>query len=158
LAQESSVRIGARHIQLNLTQSYRERASLTRDVPVGDGKEVVVASDSRLIAEQFAACSELDERVQSIFPVSVAIADKNPMVLRALEALLTGDIRFNLLLKESDGTRFLNSLAHHPVRLGVIGWELLAKNRGLQRHEESSRSCRNMEARRGRFPKQAFAS
>jgi len=124
LAQESSARIGAKHIQLNLAQSYRERVSLARDVSVGDGKEVVVANDSRLMAEQFAACSELDERVQSIFPVSIAIADKNPMVLRALEALLTGDSRFNLLLKESDGTRFLNLLAHHPVRLGVIGWEL----------------------------------
>jgi two-component system, NarL family, nitrate/nitrite response regulator NarP len=121
LAQESSARIGARNTQLNLTQSYRERASLVRDVPV---VEAVVAHDSCLMAEQFAASSELDERVQPIFPVSIAIADKNPMVLRALEALLTDDSRFNLLLKESDGTRFLNSLAHHPVRLGVIGWEL----------------------------------
>ena len=65
-----------------------------------------------------------DERVKSIFPVNIAIADKNPMVLNALEALLTKDRRFNLLLMASDGVQFLNSLAHHPVSLGVIGWEL----------------------------------
>jgi two-component system, NarL family, nitrate/nitrite response regulator NarP len=123
LAQESSARIGAKQTQVNLTQSYRERASLARDVPV-DVKEVMGANDAHLMTEQFGACRELAERVQSIFPVSIAIADKNPMVLRALEALLTSDRRFNLLLKESDGTRFLNALAHHPISLGVIGWEL----------------------------------
>ncbi|PZR93086.1 MAG: DNA-binding response regulator [Hyphomicrobiales bacterium] len=63
-------------------------------------------------------------RMQSIFPVNIAIADKNPMVLRALEALLAMDRRFNLLLMASDGTHFLSSLAHLPVSLGVIGWEL----------------------------------
>ncbi len=46
------------------------------------------------------------------------------MVLRALEALLAMDRRFNLLLKASDGAHFLSSLAHLPVSLGVIGWEL----------------------------------
>ena len=62
--------------------------------------------------------------MQSIFPVNIAVADKNPMVLRALEALLTPDRRFNLLLMASDGAHFLSSLAHLPVSLGVIGWEL----------------------------------
>ncbi|MGH9676635.1 MAG: hypothetical protein ACRD36_05995, partial [Candidatus Acidiferrum sp.] len=57
-------------------------------------------------------------RLQSIFPVNIAIADKNPMVLRALEALLTRDRRFNLLLMASDGAQFLSSLAQLPVSLG----------------------------------------
>ncbi|MGH6935510.1 MAG: hypothetical protein ACRED2_04870, partial [Methylocella sp.] len=57
-------------------------------------------------------------RLQSIFPVNIAIADKNPMVLRALEALLSLDRRFNLMLIASDGTHFLSSLAHLPVSLG----------------------------------------
>jgi two-component system, NarL family, nitrate/nitrite response regulator NarP len=61
---------------------------------------------------------------QPVFPVNIAIADKNPMVLRALEALLTRDRRFNLLLMTSDGAHFLNSLSDCPVSLGVIGWEL----------------------------------
>jgi len=65
-----------------------------------------------------------DERLQNIFPVNVAIADKNPMVLAALKALLTEDKRFNLLLMASDGEQFLNKLGRLPVGLGVIGWEL----------------------------------
>ena len=68
--------------------------------------------------------SEPSERARPIFPVNIAIADKNPMVLSAFEALLTRDRRFNLLLMASDGLHFLNSLTHLPVSLGVIGWEL----------------------------------
>ncbi|QBR72395.1 DNA-binding response regulator [Beijerinckiaceae bacterium] len=63
-------------------------------------------------------------RLQPTFPVNIAIADKNPMVLAALESLLTRDRRFNLLFMASDGEHFLNSLARLPVSLGVIGWEL----------------------------------
>jgi two-component system, NarL family, nitrate/nitrite response regulator NarP len=63
-------------------------------------------------------------RLQTTFPVNIAIADKNPMVLAALESLLTRDRRFNLLLMASDGEQFLNSLTRLPVSLGVIGWEL----------------------------------
>lgn len=65
-----------------------------------------------------------DERLQNVFPVNVAIADKNPMVLAALKALLTQDKRFNLLLMASDGEQFLNKVGRLPVSLGVIGWEL----------------------------------
>jgi two-component system, NarL family, nitrate/nitrite response regulator NarP len=65
-----------------------------------------------------------EERPQAVFPVNVAIADKNPMVLEALEALLTRDKRFNLLLTANDGERFLNRIGRLPVALGVIGWEL----------------------------------
>lgn len=73
---------------------------------------------------QYGRTSEPSERARPIFPVNIAIADKNPMVLSALEALLTRDRRFNLLLMASDGLHFLNSLTHLPVSLGVIGWEL----------------------------------
>jgi two-component system nitrate/nitrite response regulator NarP len=72
----------------------------------------------------FAGGVESSLPLQTIFPVNIAIADKNPMVLSALEALLTRDRRFNLLLMASDGVHFLNSLVHLPVSLGVIGWEL----------------------------------
>lgn len=65
-----------------------------------------------------------EERLQAVFPVNVAIADKNPMVLNALENLLTRDKRFNLLLTANDGERFLNKIGRLPVALGVIGWEL----------------------------------
>jgi two-component system nitrate/nitrite response regulator NarP len=73
---------------------------------------------------RFGSGAEPCGRLQTIFPVNIAIADKNPMVLSALEALLTRDRRFNLLLIASDGVHFLNSLVHLPVSLGVIGWEL----------------------------------
>lgn len=59
-----------------------------------------------------------------VFPVNIAIADKNPMVLAALEALLTRDKRFNLLLMAGDGERFLNAIGRLPISLAVIGWEL----------------------------------
>lgn len=75
-------------------------------------------------AAPFDKSSGHDERAQPAFPVNVAIADKNPMVLTALEALLTRDKRFNLLLTANDGERFLNMVGRLPVGLGVIGWEL----------------------------------
>ncbi len=75
-------------------------------------------------AARFESGGDFAIRAQASLPVNIAVADKNPMVLRALEALLTRDSRFNLLLTTSDGTQFLSSLARHPVSLGVIGWEL----------------------------------
>lgn len=134
MAQELSTRIGAKQIQMfgglpTLSQSHphREREShvigLTlnaNDMPGGDaGQGNLGRSDPHL-----GAGAESSLRLQTIFPVNIAIADKNPMVLSALEALLTRDRRFNLLLMASDGVHFLNSLAHLPVSLAVIGWEL----------------------------------
>jgi two-component system, NarL family, nitrate/nitrite response regulator NarP len=126
LAQESSTRIGGKQIQLvggfrALAQSHHtlEPAglSLSTDDVAGNGNQG--RSDP-----QFEGSPALTERSQAIFPVNIAIADKNPMVLRALEALLARDRRFNLSLMTGDGAHFLNSLLHHQVSLGVIGWEL----------------------------------
>jgi two-component system nitrate/nitrite response regulator NarP len=64
------------------------------------------------------------ESDSGVFPVNVAIADKNPMVLAGLAALLNGDKRFNLLMMASDGERFLNNIGHHPVGMAIIGWDL----------------------------------
>jgi DNA-binding NarL/FixJ family response regulator len=131
LAQEPSTRIGAKQIQmvgglraLAQSRSRRERVpqaiglSLNADDLNGDTNHV---NPGRM---DFGRESGPARRLQSIFPVNIAVADKNPMVLRALEALLTPDRRFNLLLMASDGAHFLSSLAHLPVSLGVIGWEL----------------------------------
>jgi len=112
---------------LSQSHPHRERVShvigLTlnaNDMPGGDaGQGNLGRSDPHL-----GAGAESSLRLQTIFPVNIAIADKNPMVLSALEALLTRDRRFNLLLMASDGVHFLNSLAHLPVSLAVIGWEL----------------------------------
>jgi two-component system nitrate/nitrite response regulator NarP len=61
---------------------------------------------------------------EDIFPVNVAVADKNPMILAALHSLLTGDRRFNLMVMANDGERFLDKVARLPIDLGIIGWDL----------------------------------
>jgi two-component system nitrate/nitrite response regulator NarP len=61
---------------------------------------------------------------EALFPVNVAVADKNPMILTALHALLTEDKRFNLMLMASDGERFLDKVARLPIDMGIIGWDL----------------------------------
>jgi two-component system nitrate/nitrite response regulator NarP len=128
LAQESSTRIGAKQIQVGggsrgLAHSHlsRERAAQAVGLPLDSNFTAGNHSYGRMDAT---VGHEPIERLQPIFPVNIAIADKNPMVLRALEALLTRDRRFNLLLMASDGGHFLSSLADYPVSLGVIGWEL----------------------------------
>lgn len=130
MAQETSARISTKQIQIvggigALGQSHPCR----EPVPQAAGVSLKASdSDCAVALTKFDAPlgsgAELVEHPQSVFPVDIAIADKNPMVLRALEALLTRDRRFNLVLMESDGALFINSLSHHPVSLGVIGWEL----------------------------------
>jgi two-component system nitrate/nitrite response regulator NarP len=85
-------------------------------IPVNDNPPVFGHPDVHL--------GEGSQAVFPIFPVNIAIADKNPMVLAALEALLTRDKRFNLLLMAGDGERFLQALGRLPISLAVIGWEL----------------------------------
>ncbi len=140
MAQESSTRIGTKQFQMfggvpTVSQAHSRREyehaqrqpapqvlglSLSGNGAPGDADRGNLGfADPKL-----SRATEPSERSQPIFPVNIAIADKNPMVLSALEALLTRDRRFNLLLMASDGLHFLNSLAHLPVSLGVIGWEL----------------------------------
>jgi two-component system, NarL family, nitrate/nitrite response regulator NarP len=133
LAQESSTRIGAKQIKMGdglqalaQSRSGRERIpqaiglSLTANGMTGGANHRNLGHmDTRTGREAGPA-----GRLPPIFPVNIAVADKNPMVLRALEGLLTPDRRFNLLLMASDGAYFLSSLAHLPVSLGIIGWEI----------------------------------
>lgn len=130
MPQESPARVGVKHIQtvggfrtLAQTQAYRERPPVSRAISL-DIQEVISEAENGPSAERFAQGANEAEGLQPIFPVSIAIADKNPMVLAALEALLTRDRRFNLVFMESDGAQFLSALAKYPARLGVIGWEL----------------------------------
>jgi two-component system, NarL family, nitrate/nitrite response regulator NarP len=127
LAQESSTRIGAKQtvdgLRARSSRGHIPQAigvSLNANEMTGDSNHGNLGQ----IDARFGREAGPVGRLQSIFPVNIAIADKNPMVLRALEALLTLDRRFNLMLVASDGAHFLSSLAHLPVSLGVIGWEL----------------------------------
>lgn len=129
MAQRSSARVGAKQIQVvggfkNVAQSNPSRERSPVSGLSVDANEGLGANGPSPAAVQLGSGAEFSPWVQPIFPVSIAIADKNPMVLRALEGLLAGDRRFNLLLRESDGARFLSALARHPVEIGVIGWEL----------------------------------
>ena len=133
MAQESPTRIGAKQIQmfggvptLSRSDTSRERGSPVMGLSLNANDMGGDAGQGHrgFVGPHFGSETAPSEPLQTIFPVNIAIADKNPMVLRALEALLTRDRRFNLLLMASDGVQFLNSLAHHPVSLGVIGWEL----------------------------------
>lgn len=133
MAKESPTRIGSKQVQmfgsvsaLSPSHSPRERGSPVMGLSLNTNDMGGDASQGQkcFVGPQFGSDSVPSEPMQTIFPVNIAIADKNPMVLRALEALLTRDRRFNLLLMASDGIQFLNSLGHHPVSLGVIGWEL----------------------------------
>ncbi|HEY0837156.1 MAG TPA: response regulator transcription factor [Azospirillum sp.] len=56
--------------------------------------------------------------------IDVVVADKSPLVLRALARLFEDDERFNLLATASDGERFLEAVGRFPFRIGVIGWEM----------------------------------
>jgi two-component system nitrate/nitrite response regulator NarP len=133
LAQESSTRIGANQIQmlggvpaLSQSRPHRERSSQVIGLSLSAHNLPGDADNGSLGRgdPRFVGGAEPSGGLQTIFPVNIAVADKNPMVLSALEALLTRDRRFNLLLMASDGVQFLNSLVQLPVSLGVIGWEL----------------------------------
>lgn len=58
------------------------------------------------------------------FPIDVAIADKSPLILAGLEALLAEDRRFNLILKVTDGEEFLDAAKSHQFSIAIIGWQL----------------------------------
>ncbi|HEY0838481.1 MAG TPA: response regulator transcription factor [Azospirillum sp.] len=56
--------------------------------------------------------------------IDIVVADKSPLVLRALVRLFEEDERFNLLATASDGERFLEACRRFPFTVGVIGWEM----------------------------------
>ncbi|MBU3889541.1 response regulator transcription factor [Methylosinus sporium] len=58
------------------------------------------------------------------FPIDVAIADKSPLILAGLEALLADDRRFNLVLKVTDGEEFLDAAKLQRFQIAIIGWQL----------------------------------
>ena len=55
-------------------------------------------------------------------PVEVGIADKSPLVLTALKALLSQTERFRLAVAASDGERFLEAVRRIRFEVGIIGW------------------------------------
>ncbi len=56
--------------------------------------------------------------------ISVALADKNPMVISGVKHLLESDGRFRVIATASDGERFLELARRHRFDVGIIGWEM----------------------------------
>ncbi len=56
--------------------------------------------------------------------IEVVIADKSPLVTRAMVRLFEDDERFNLLATANDGERFLEAARRFPFTVGVIGWDM----------------------------------
>jgi two-component system nitrate/nitrite response regulator NarP len=55
-------------------------------------------------------------------PVTVGLADKNPLIQAALKQLLSEDVRFRLVHIASSCEEFISLLEDDPVDVGVIGW------------------------------------
>lgn len=57
-------------------------------------------------------------------PISLTIADGNPLVLAALSEVFERDPRFSLVATSATAESFLRAVMRVPVRLGVIDWQL----------------------------------
>jgi len=55
-------------------------------------------------------------------PIRLGFADKNPLVLRGLQALFGEDRRFEPVVSATDGERFLDAVARFELDVGIIGW------------------------------------
>lgn len=59
-------------------------------------------------------------------PVTVALADSNPLVLSAMSEIFDRDPRFSLVATSSTAEGFLGMVMRVPVAIGVIDWNLPA--------------------------------
>ena len=55
-------------------------------------------------------------------PVSVILADSNPLMLSALAEFFDRDPRFSLVATAPSAEGFLESVLRVPVNVGVIDW------------------------------------
>ncbi len=54
--------------------------------------------------------------------ISVAVADKSPLVRAGLKGLLQEDERFELVDSVENGERFLDLVEERPFQVGIVGW------------------------------------
>src|ERR1700754_5028984 len=59
-------------------------------------------------------------------PISVALADNNPLMLSALSDLFERDSRFSLVATLSSAEAFLEMMGRMPNKIGVVDWALPA--------------------------------
>jgi two-component system nitrate/nitrite response regulator NarP len=61
-----------------------------------------------------------------VSPISVMLADANPLVLSAMSEIFERDPRFSLVATSSTAEGFLGTVMRVPVQVGVIDWNLPA--------------------------------
>jgi two-component system nitrate/nitrite response regulator NarP len=61
-----------------------------------------------------------------VSPVSVMLADSNPLVLSAMSEIFERDPRFSLVATSATAEGFLGTVMRVPVQVGVIDWNLPA--------------------------------
>ncbi len=66
----------------------------------------------------------MDQRTD--VPVSIMLADGNPLVLSAMSEIFERDPRFSLVATSATAEGFLGSVIRVPVAVGVIDWHLPA--------------------------------
>lgn len=59
-------------------------------------------------------------------PISIALADSNPLVLSAMAEFFERDPRFSLAATSATAEGFLGAVMRFPVQVGVIDWNLPA--------------------------------
>lgn len=59
-------------------------------------------------------------------PISVVLADANPLVLTALSEMIERDPRFSLVATSATAEGFLGTAMRVPVQIGIIDWNLPA--------------------------------
>ncbi len=59
-------------------------------------------------------------------PISIALADSNPLVLSAMSEFFDRDPRFSLVATTATAEGFLGAVMRFPVQVGVIDWNLPA--------------------------------
>ncbi len=57
-------------------------------------------------------------------PISIMLADSNPLVLTAMSEIFDRDPRFSLVATSATAEGFLGTVMRVPVQVGVIGWDL----------------------------------
>jgi two-component system nitrate/nitrite response regulator NarP len=59
-------------------------------------------------------------------PISIMLADNNPLMLAAMSEVFERDKRFSLVATSATAEGFLGTVIRMPVRVGVIDWNLPA--------------------------------
>ncbi len=61
---------------------------------------------------------------RNLVPISVALADSNPLMLSAISDLFERDSRFTLVATLSSAEAFVEMMGRMPTKIGIVDWAL----------------------------------